>query len=70
MYHVQMFGVIAKQIKTELIFTGDKQPSLIKTVAKIQECIYSFFKANNKLVWRGCAMSLADMFDNCFPEPL
>jgi hypothetical protein len=30
-----MFGVIAKQIKTELVYIADKQPSLVKTVIKI-----------------------------------
>jgi len=45
----------------------DKPPSLPKTIQRIQETIYSFFKANSRLVWRGCAISLQEIFENCFP---
>eukprot|EP00347_Sterkiella_histriomuscorum_P007209 403349842 len=66
MFHVQMFGFVAKCFKTELI--DPLHPTLIRTVIKIQEAIYSFFKENSKIVWKGCAVSLADIIDNCFPD--
>jgi hypothetical protein len=46
----------------------DKPISLEKTLIRIQESIYSFFKTNSRLVWRGCAISLQEIFENCFIE--
>jgi len=58
MFHAQMFGYLAQCFKTDLKDPLDKPPSLAKTVQRIQEAIYTFFKENSKLVWRGCAISL------------
>jgi hypothetical protein len=46
----------------------DKPPSVIKTVKRIFEAIYTFFKENSPLVWRGCALSLVEILENCFPS--
>ena len=66
MFHVQMFGFLAQQFKTELKDPLDRPPSLPKTIQRIQESIYTFFKSNSRLVWRGCAISLQEIFENCF----
>jgi hypothetical protein len=58
MYHVQMFGYLAQYFKTDLRDPLDKPPDVVKTVRRIQDTIYSFFKANHRLVWRGCSVSL------------
>jgi hypothetical protein len=58
MFHAQMFGYLAQCFKTDLKDPLDKPPSLAKTVQRIQEAIYTFFKENSKLVWKGCAISL------------
>jgi hypothetical protein len=68
MFHVQMFGYLAKCFKAELKDPLDKPPTLVKTVLRIQESIYTFFKEKSKLVWRGCGLSLAEILDNCFPD--
>ncbi|CDW90985.1 UNKNOWN [Stylonychia lemnae] len=68
MFHVQMFGFVAKCFKTELKDPLDKPPSVVKSVIRIQDAIYAFFKENSKVVWKGCAVSLTDIFDNCFPD--
>lgn len=62
-----MFGFLAKCFKTELMDPLDK--SLIKTVQRIQDVLYTFFKENSKLVWRACAISLQEILENCFPSP-
>lgn len=53
-----MFGYVAKCFKQELKDPMDKPPSILKTVQRMNDAIYSFFKENSKLVWRGCAISL------------
>jgi hypothetical protein len=68
MFHAQMFGYLAKCFKTDLKDPLDKPPSLIKTIQRIQDTIYTFFKENSKLVWRGCAISLQEIFESCFPD--
>jgi hypothetical protein len=68
MYHAQMFGYLAEAFKTELKDPLDKPPSLVKTLQRIQDVIYTFFKENSKLVWRGCAISLEEIFKNCFTD--
>jgi hypothetical protein len=66
MFHAQMFGFLAKCFKSELKDPMDKPPSLIKTIQRIQDTIYSFLKENSKLVWRGCALSLQEILESCF----
>jgi len=46
----------------------DKPPSLIKTIQRIQDSIYSFLKEDSKMVWKGCGVSLVDIIENCFPD--
>ena len=68
MFHASLFGYLAIYFKTELKDPLDKPPSLIKTIQRIQDAIYTFFKTNSVLAWRGCALSLQDIFENCFPN--
>ena len=63
-----MFGFVSKCFKTDLKDPLDKPPSLVRSVLRIQEAVYTFFKENSKIVWRGCGVSLADTIDNCFPD--
>jgi hypothetical protein len=67
MFHVHLFGFLAKCFKDNMKDPLDRPPSLIKTVRRIIEAIHSFFKENSHLVWRGCAISLIDIMENCFP---
>ena len=43
--HVSMFGYLAKMYKTDLIDpSSGKPPNLMKTINKMLETIYTFFK--------------------------
>ena len=65
-----MFGYLAKQYKTNLLDpTSGKPPNLMKTIQKMQETIYTFFKESSEHVWAGCGMSLIEIIENCFPDP-
>jgi hypothetical protein len=44
MFHVQLFGEVAKSFTTSLLDPLDKVPSVTKTVNRMLETIYSFFK--------------------------
>lgn len=63
-----MYGFIAKCFKTDLIDPLDNPPSLIKTIKKIQDSVFSFLQENYKMVWKGCGMCLVDLIDSCFPD--
>lgn len=63
-----MFGFVAKCFKTEMLDPIDKPPSLVKTVQRIQDSIYSFLKEDSKMVWKGCSVSLVDILESCFPD--
>mmetsp|Transcript_43223 Transcript_43223/g.41572 ORF Transcript_43223/g.41572 Transcript_43223/m.41572 type:complete len:175 (-) Transcript_43223:1601-2125(-) len=67
MFHAQMFGFVAKCFKQQLKDPLDKPPSLIKTVRRILNSLTSFFSENSPLVWRGCALSIIEILENCFP---
>jgi hypothetical protein len=68
MFHVNMFGYLALNYKQDLLDPTDKPPSLVKTILKIQDAIFTFFKEGNKLVYRACGLSMAEILDNCFPD--
>ena len=63
-----MFGYLAKCFKTDLLDPLDKPPSLIKTINRILETIFTFFKETSEIVWGGCGISILEIIENCYPD--
>ena len=68
MLHVQMFGFLVKCCKTNLEDPLDKPMSLIKSIKRILDSVYLFLKENSDLVWKGCALTMTEIIENCFPD--
>lgn len=68
MFHVELFGELAKSFKTELLDPVDKIPSVTKTVNRMLEIIFTFLKERSQHVLDGCARTLVIIFENCYPD--
>lgn len=68
MFHVQLFGEVAKCFKTELLDPLDKVPSVTKTVNRMLETIFTFLKEKSDHVWDGCGRSLMEIMESCYPD--
>ena len=65
---ILLFGFLAQIYQNNLIDPLEQPPSLIKTVIKIWEEIYSYLKKNVNLVEEACSKSLIEIFKHCILE--
>ena len=59
---ILMFGFLAQIYQEDLLDPLDKPPNLIRTVVRICEEIYGYFKTNVTLVGEACSTSLIEIF--------
>ena len=65
--HAAMFGYLAKIYKENLVNPLDKTRE--KTYERIMKyMVDAFFGYGEDLVANGCAISMIEVIDNCFPE--
>ena len=69
--HASMFGVLADQFKTNMVYPVDKPPSKRKTYDRILGFMASvFFNDTAEKIHNACAISIIEILENTFPEYL
>jgi hypothetical protein len=66
--HIVIFGFLGKVFEQGMMDLKDKPPNLRKTVQRILEAMFTFFKDNSVLVNKSIGMSMQSLMENCFPH--
>ena len=66
---VLLFGFLSKVYGLDLVDPLDKRPSLLKTVIRLCEEIYTYVSKGIALVEQACAKSLSEIFLSSLPDP-
>ena len=69
--HAALFGYLGEKFKKSLVYPVDKPASLKKTFDRILTfLIGTFFNESSEEIAKGCAISMKELLENCFPEYL